>query len=156
LLVYMAAKVFNKNGGDIDKTYDYLESIVNHITVLFVVDDLKYLARGGRISENKAKIGNIMQIKPVLTIKDGEIDVFSKQNGSKKAISFAVNELLCRYKNIDDAPIVVVNAACEDIANLLVDKVKEHLPNVEVWTQPVGPVIGAHCGPRTCGIIFTS
>ena len=54
LMVYMAAKFFNENGGDVDKTYNYLDSILNNIGIYFVVDDLKYLARGGRLSPSKA------------------------------------------------------------------------------------------------------
>ncbi|MDE6302396.1 MAG: DegV family EDD domain-containing protein, partial [Clostridia bacterium] len=85
ILVYLGAKYFNAHGGDIDATYAYLESIVNKVAVYFVVEDMKYLARGGRISPAKAKIANLMNIKPVLTVKeDGTLAVGSKQNGLKK------------------------------------------------------------------------
>ena len=90
LMVYMAAKFFNANGGDIDATYDYLETLVQNVAVLFAVDDLKYLARGGRLSPAKAAIGNVLQLKPVLYVnKEGEIDVLTKQKGFKKAMDKA-------------------------------------------------------------------
>ncbi len=157
LLVYMAAKFFNENGQDIDKTYNYLEGIVDNIGIYFVVDDMKYLARGGRISPAKARLGNLMQIKPVLTVNhQGEIDVCSKQNGTKKAHGFMVETFKNTYKNIDDAPVVIVDADCKEVADSFEAKIKEVNPNVEIWRQPVGPVIGAHAGPGTIGIIYTA
>lgn len=157
LLVYMAAKFFRSHGGDVDATYAYLESIVGRVATYFTVDNLKYLARGGRLSEGKARIGNFLQVKPVLKIDDGgEIDVYSKQNGSKKAMSFVLSEFERKYANIDDAPIVVVSALCDEVAQELVSRIRDKHPDAEIWLQPVGPVIGAHCGPGTYGLIYTS
>ena len=73
LLVYMAGKYCREHGDDIDATYAYLERNVSKVGIYFVVDDMKYLARGGRISPAKAKIGNLMNIKPVLTVEDGKL-----------------------------------------------------------------------------------
>ena len=96
-----------------------------------------------------------MQIKPVLKIDNGgEIDIFTKQNGSKKAMSFVLNEVEKHYSPFDDAPIVVVDATAPEAAKEIVAKLKEKLPDAKIWTQPVGPVIGAHCGPGTYGVIF--
>lgn len=60
IMVYLAAKFFNAHGGDVDATCAYLDTLVQNVAVLFVVDDLKYLARGGRLSPAKAKIGNVL------------------------------------------------------------------------------------------------
>lgn len=155
LLVYMAAKFCASHDGDIDATYDYLESIVQKVGVLFVVDDLKYLARGGRLSPAKAKIGNVLQLKPVLYVnKDGEIDILSKQSGFKKAMSFVVSEFTRKYRPAPDAPVVIVGADCDEYVEELKSRVLAAVPDAEIWVQPVGPVIGAHCGPGTYGIIF--
>lgn len=157
LIVYLAAKFFNKNGGDIEKTVAYLESIVQNVCVLFVVDDLKYLARGGRISPGKAKVANLFNVKPILTIsKDGTIDVMSKQSGNKKAMSFVFSQLVEKYRDIDGAPIVLVSAAADNAVEELRARIAEKFPAAEIWIQPVGPVIGAHSGPGTYGLIFTA
>lgn len=157
IMVYLAGKFFNENGGDIDKTYAYLETIVNNVGIYFVVDDLKYLARGGRLSPAKAAIGNLMQLKPVLRVNDsGEIDVYSKQQGSKKALKFMIEEFKKKYKDIDGAPIIILDAINPKAAEEVKAQVQEFAPNAEIWTQPIGPVIGAHCGPGACGIVFTS
>lgn len=156
LLVYMAGKYCREHDDDIDATYDYLQSIVKKVGVYFIVDDMKYLARGGRIAPAKAKIGNLLQIKPVLTVEDGALDVYSKQNGLKKAYKFMIETFARSYFNIDDAPVVIVHADNEQGAAEIEKAVRESRPDVkEIWTQPVGPVIGAHAGPGTVGLIFT-
>ncbi|MBR4800978.1 MAG: DegV family protein [Clostridia bacterium] len=158
LVVYMGAKYCREHGDDIEATYKYLESIVDHIGIYFVVEDMKYLARGGRISPAKAKIGNFMQIKPVLSVDNsGKLDLCSKQNGMKKAIRYMLDQFDAEYKNIDGAPISILDAQNGDAAEDMLAKLKENHPDlkVEIWRQPVGPVIGAHAGPGTVGIIFT-
>ncbi len=155
LLVYMAGKYCRQHGDDIDATYAYLEKIVNKVCVFFVVDDMKYLARGGRISPAKAKIGNLMNIKPVLTVEDGKLDVCSKQNGTKKAYKYMLDMFASTYENVDNAPVVIVDADCGEVADAFEEKVREINPSVTVWRQPIGPVIGAHAGPGALGFIFT-
>ncbi len=155
LLVYMAGKYCREHGDDIDATYAYLEKNVNKIGIYFVVDDMKYLARGGRISPAKAKIGNLMNIKPVLTVEDGKLDVCSKQNGTKKAYKYMLDMFASTYENIDNAPVVIVDADCGDVADAFEEKVREINPSVTIWRQPIGPVIGAHAGPGALGFIFT-
>ena len=158
LVVYMGAKYCREHGDDIDATYEYLESIVDHIGIYFVVEDMKYLARGGRISPAKAAIGNFMQIKPVLSVDTtGKLDLCSKQNGMKKAVKYMLEQFDALYKDIDGAPVCILDAQNHDVAEDMTAKFKEAHPDlkVDIWRQPIGPVIGAHAGPGTVGIIFT-
>ncbi len=157
ILVYLAAKFFNAHGGDIDATYDYLAKIVHRVKVHFVVGDLRYLARGGRLSPARARMGNVLQAKPVLYVdKEGEISVLTKVIGAKKAMSYVVDEFAANYRNIDDAPVFVVGADCDGLVEELRERVAAVAPEADIRTQPVGPVIGAHCGPGTYGIIYMS
>lgn len=157
IMVYLAAKFFNAHGGDVDATCAYLDTLVQNVAVLFVVDDLKYLARGGRLSPAKAKIGNVLQLKPVLYVnKEGEIDVLTKQSGFKKAMSFIVSEFARKYRPVEGAPVVIVGADCDGYVAELRSRIEPEACGAEIIVQPVGPVIGAHCGPGTYGIIFTA
>ena len=157
IMVYLAAKFFNAHGGDVDATCAYLDTLVQNVAVLFVVDDLKFLARGGRLSPAKAKIGNVLQLKPVLYVnKEGEIDVLTKQNGFKKAMSFIVSEFARKYRPVEGAPVVIVGADCDGYVAELRSRIEPEAGGAEIIVQPVGPVIGAHCGPGTYGIIFTA
>ena len=157
IMVYLAAKFFNAHGGDVDATCAYLDTLVQNVAVLFVVDDRKYLARGGRLSPAKAKIGNVLQLKPVLYVnKEGEIDVLTKQSGFKKAMSFIVSEFARKYRHVEGAPVVIVGADCDGYVAELRSRIEPEVKGAEIIVQPVGPVIGAHCGPGTYGIIFTA
>ena len=157
ILVYLAAKFFAAHDGDIDATYDYLSDIVGKVRVNFVVGDLRYLARGGRLSPAKARMGNVLQAKPVLHVdKEGEISVLTKVIGAKKAMSYVVDEFAAHYRNVDDAPVFIVGADCDDLVAELKDRVAAIAPDADLRVQPVGPVIGAHCGPGTYGLIYMS
>lgn len=157
IMVYLAAKFFNAHGGDVDATCAYLDTLVQNVAVLFVVDDLKYLARGGRLSPAKAAIGNVLQLKPVLYVnREGEIDVLTKQKGAKKAMSYIVSSFEQKYRPKEGAPVVLVGADCDEAVAELKSRVEPLVQGAEIFVQPVGPVIGAHCGPGTYGIIFTS
>lgn len=156
LLVYMAGKYCREHGDDIDATYEYLQKNVKNIAVYFLVEDMKYLARGGRISPAKAKIGNFLQIKPVLAVEDGALDVYEKANGLKKAYKCVENVFDTTYRNVDDAPVVIVDADNKQGADELEKYIRENHPEVkEIWRQPIGPVIGVHAGPGAVGLVFT-
>lgn len=155
LPIYLAGKFFQE-GHTLDETADYLNELCNRVVVRFVVDSMVYLKRGGRISAAKAMLGTMMNIKPVLGVNDnGALDVCAKLNGgSKRAVNFLVDEATEHFTADETAPIVVVNADNQALASELVTKLRERLPNREIWQYPVGPVIGAHCGPGTIGLIF--
>ena len=155
MLVYLGAKYCREHNDDIDATYAYLEQIVGRSSVFFVVEDMKYLARGGRISPAKAKIANLMNIKPVLVVKDGVIDVGSKQNGLKKAYNYIIDQLVQNYEQIGDSPIMIIDADNKPAADDIERRVKEAFPKAPIWRQPIGPVIGVHAGPGAVGIVFT-
>lgn len=155
ILVYLGGKYMQEHGGDVDATCDYLSGLVDKVGIYFVVDDMKYLARGGRISPAKAKMGNMLNIKPVLTVDDGKLDVCTKQNGTKKAYRYMLDLFKTQYDDsVEGAPVVVVDADNGEVASDFVAKIKEINPSVNVWQQPVGPVIGAHAGPGTLGVIY--
>jgi fatty acid-binding protein DegV len=98
-----------------------------------------------------------MQLKPILRVGDeGEIDVYSKQQGSKKALKFMVDEFKKKYSPYDNAPVFIVGANNDKAVDEVKAQVKEFAPDAEILVQPIGPVIGAHCGPGTCGIIYPS
>lgn len=154
--VYLGAK-YAKEGHTTEETVKYLEDIRSKVRVHFAVEDLVYLKRGGRISPAAATFGNILQLKPVLKIsEEGTIEVSTKAKGTKKAIEYILTNMF--QSEVDTTkPITVVHGDCVDKAENLIEKIKEHYgENVEIWCDPIGPVIGAHCGPDTIGLIYVT
>lgn len=151
--VYLAAKYFNE-GHTIDETVKYLESLRDRVGLYFSVDNLEYLKRGGRISPVAAAFGNLLNLKPVLKINDGSLGVASKEKGKKKAFSYMLNNVFSDDVDLT-CPIVVLHADTEEDGVAFADKIREHYgEEANIWIQEVGPIIGAHCGPGTVGVIY--
>lgn len=154
--VYLATKYFQE-GHTIDETVEFLKSITNNISTIFMVDDLFHLKKGGRLKTAQAVFGSILKVKPILKFNDeGALFVFNKQKGENKAIAFMVNEVKQNYKPIKNAYIAIIQADNDKLANKTKAMIEEAVPDAKVTIQPVGPTIGTHCGPGTIGIIFPS
>ena len=98
--------------------------------------------------------GTLLSLKPMLTHDEkGGLKVFEKISGRRKALrkmaDRVINELTGTEFNV-----YVIDADCPDEGNLLKEMILEKRPEAKVVRQTVGPVIGAHCGPDTVGVIF--
>jgi DegV family protein with EDD domain len=138
-----------------DELDAYLDDLIAHTATYFVVDDLTYLHRGGRISGASKVFGNLLGIKPILYFnEEGKILNIEKKKGIKLALSTLLNYMKTKGSELDKYKIFVMQADCEDLAEKFVEMIKAQFGDVDVNIQPVGPVIGAHCGPGTVGLIF--
>lgn len=123
--------------------------------LLFTVNTLDYLAKGGRIGKAAAFAGNLLNVKPILTIRDGEVVPLKRVRGNQKAFE----EFRSFFEgSSSDSPALKVGiahaAAPErlDALKTLVDRVRPQA-QVEIATQ-LGAVIGAHAGPGTVGFFW--
>lgn len=124
----------------------------------FTVDDLKYLKRGGRVSNSAALIGSILSIKPVLYVPDGgTLDVVKKVRGRKAALR-SIIECTCRdLSRIDTAglEIDILQADCREEAEYVRDEIRKAYPSVgRIGITGLGVVIGAHCGPGLLTVFY--
>ena len=146
-----------KNGGASDKEIlEKLQEFTHRVAVYFVVDDLMHLKRGGRLSGFSAFAGTLLKIKPILSLdKKGSLSVLNKISGKKKALQ-NIAEHVKEELTGTEFPVYVVDADCPDEGDFIAGKIKELRPEVKIVRQTVGPVIGAHCGPGTVGVIFVA
>ena len=155
LLVYLGAKYCREHGDDIDATYDYLERNVNKVGIYFVVDDMKYLARGGRISQKSAVIGNLINIKPVMHLNDeGKIVLLQKVFGRNRSLKNVVSRFKENY-NGHFGTVFIAEAGCIDDAHFVKEELNKINPSVNVIINDLGPVITCHSGPGTMAVYFT-
>ncbi len=134
-------------------THQIIESIYalqSRLELYFVVDNLDYLARGGRISKLRGLIGNIFRLKPILHLHDGEIKLFKKVRTSPKAIK-KILSLLEDHEGLEKVAIIQVDAAAE--ASILLEQVQRIYSGPVYIYEPL-PVIGSHVGPGTLGLAF--
>lgn len=146
-----------KNSGASDKEIiEKLSEFTNRVAVYFVVDDLMHLKRGGRLSGFAAFAGTLLKIKPILSLdKKGSLAVLNKISGKKKAL-LAMADHVREELTGTEFSVYIVDADSPEEGDFLAEKIKEVRPEAKIVRQAVGPVVGAHCGPGTIGVIFVA
>lgn len=136
---------------------EQVEYMKNHTRLFFMVDSLEYLHRGGRIGGAAALFGTLLQIKPILHLQDGIIDVFTKVRTREKATTRMINEVLTILEHTDRQKLMVGILHVDNPAGAahLKNLVAEKYPDLELGTFEVGPVIGSHVGPGSTGVVVT-
>ena len=122
--------------------------------ILFAVDTLEFLHRGGRIGGASRYLGTALQLKPLLTLEEGKIEALERVRTKKKAharLSEIVVERLAGRPNIR---LATLHANAAEDANALLDMTCSHLDVVEKVYSEVSPVIGTHVGPGTVGLAY--
>lgn len=153
-VTYYAALKY-KEGATMSELDAYLDELIAHTATYFAVEDLTYLYRGGRVSGVSKVVGNLLGIKPVLYINDeGKILNIAKAKGFKKALSMLLDYMHAKGSEVEKYKVFILQADCQSTAEKFADDIRAEFPGADVEIQPVGPVIGAHCGPGTIGLIF--
>lgn len=146
-----------KEGATMDELDAYLDELIEHTSIYFVVDDLTYLHRGGRISGAAKVFGGLLGIKPILYInEEGKILNIAKAKGFKKALSSLLGYMKEKGSELDQYKVIILQADCEKEAEAFADSIRAQFGELDIEITPVGPVIGAHCGPGTIGLVFHS
>jgi DegV family protein with EDD domain len=130
------------------------ETAREHTGVLFVVDTLEFLHRGGRIGGAQRLLGTALNFKPILELKDGRIESLEKVRTKSKAYARVLDILVDRIGNQKNIHLATLHANAEvDARSLLVSAVARLNPQETIFTS-VSPVIGTHAGPGTVGLAF--
>ncbi|MBQ8080406.1 MAG: DegV family protein [Clostridia bacterium] len=120
------------------------------------VDDLVYLKRGGRISPTSAFFGSVLSIKPVLNVgRNGLINAIDKVQGRKNALRTIVDHTAEDIEQPESQELLIMQGDVPEEAERVKEMLLQKIPTIKsVRIQPIGPVIGAHCGPGTIAIAF--
>lgn len=148
-----AAELKN-NGASDEEIIAALTEFTDRVAVYFVVDDLMHLKRGGRLSGIAAFAGTLLGLKPILTLdENGSLGVLTKKAGKRTALKLIADNVVKQLTGTDYS-VYVVDADSKDDGDWLADQIRAKRPEAKIVRQVVGPVIGAHCGPGTIGVIF--
>lgn len=140
-------------GKSINEVINAANHVINNSRFLFTPETLEYLKKGGRIGGAAALFGNVLQIKPILTVVNGETSVFKKVRTRKKAIEEIVKTVLEEIEAKGLGDIVVHHINCQE-DGLKLAKALENKLGKKVDIQSIGPVIGVHVGPGSIGIAY--
>ena len=144
-----------KKGMDIRENYEAVKALVPQLRHFFMVQDLMYLKRGGRVSAATAIVGSALNIKPILKIdEDGKLVTIDKKRGNKAAMTALFQYFQDNYDPEIGKTIYICDADTPELAKSLEEKVKEAAPDVTVRRTMLSPIIGAHTGPGMLSMIL--
>ncbi len=143
-----------KQGVDADTIQARVIEMAGRERIYFMVDTLEYLQRGGRIGKAQALVGSLLQVKPILTIKNGHTESLESQRTKRKAIA-RVCELVhneCPFG--PEGHLSLMQGDAEEDAGLLAEEFKHSMGLTEVPIYFLPPAILVHAGPGALGISF--
>jgi DegV family protein with EDD domain len=138
-------------GKSIDEVEQAARDVCEKVKVLFVVDTLEYLHKGGRIGGASRFLGTALGLKPLLHINDGRVDGLEKVRTKRKAVERML-ELAGEYSNGEPVNISVLHAAVPEEAEALKATVMERFECKDLHITDLSPAIATHAGPGTLGI----
>ncbi len=147
-LVEDSLKMIN-NGIKRKEIVKHIEEKRENMNVYLTVDTLEYLRRGGRLSGIQTVLGSVLSIKPIIQLKNGELTLLERVRGKNRAIKKMIEKVPKTVKRISICHVLNKSEA------LNVEKIlKERFPKVEISIDELGPIVGAHLGPKGIGICF--
>ena len=123
--------------------------------LLFTVDTLEFLARGGRIGKAKAFAGQLLNVKPILSIRDGEVLPVKRVRGNRRAVQEFVAALETQTTDTASLRVGIAHADAPERMVQLEKMVRDIRPHAQIEQETsLGAVIGAHAGPGTVGFFW--
>lgn len=150
LLTLEAVKLVNK-GLNITEIVEKLEEMKSKVSIYAGVDTLKYLEKGGRLSKGAATVGTLLNIKPILRVKNSSIESIDKVRGKNKILKW-LEDFVESNVNIENRTVAIYHSVNEELALSLKNSLEEKYNEKEIFIGEIGSVIGTHVGPNAIAI----
>ncbi len=156
-LVVLEAAIKAQEGWNADEIYNYATALTSKVDASFVLDDLKYLVKGGRCSAAAALGANLLKLKPCIEVKEGKMGVGKKYRGTMQAVvrqytKERLSQPGVKYKR--DRVFVTHTKMDEGLAEIMIEEVKASGLFDEIIETTAGCTVTSHCGPNTIGVLF--
>jgi DegV family protein with EDD domain len=158
--VYMCEGLMVINGAraaEAGKSHEEIVTLIEAMKprsqLLVIIDTLEYLARGGRIGGAQKLLGSLLNVKPILHIKDGRVEPLERVRTRRKAMERAV-ELGVEFTKGRPCQVAVGHAQAPEDAQTLSRMVHEKMNVAEEFQSDLGPVISTHTGPGVLGFVY--
>jgi DegV family protein with EDD domain len=132
-----------------DEIKKIAEKMIPRVRIHVVLDTLEYVRRGGRIGRARAFLGNMLRVKPILYIQDGEVHPGERVRTKGQAHE-RIFQIATSYPRVAETAVAYSTNAQE--ADDLAQRLREALPGVSCGVSRLGPVIGVHAGPGVLGV----
>ncbi|MBA7648400.1 DegV domain-containing protein [subsurface metagenome] len=148
LIVISAAKAA-QTGANLDEVADLVRKAMPKSHLMAYFDTLKYLAKGGRIGKAQGLLGAMLSIKPILTIKDGEMSPVTKLRSRVAGMDYLYN-FVAGFPKVEG--LAVEHATTPDDADKLVERFSSVCPKERIYRSTISPVVGTHAGPDALAV----
>jgi DegV family protein with EDD domain len=145
-LVVITAARAAKAGASLEEVLDIVHHNMKRADFRAAFDTLEYLKRGGRIGAAQALLGSVLNINPIITIKDGVVHPAGRERSRTKAIENLANFVLS-YAHIEE--VAIEDAQTPQDAALLAERIGARFPKERIFRSKTSPVIGTHTGPHS-------
>ena len=152
-MVLAAARAV-ENGADYKEAAEVARSLVDKMRLIFVLDTLEFLHRGGRIGSAQRFIGSMLAVKPLLHVLDGKVEPLASVRTKRKAVKHMLDVFEEEVKGKSNVRAVVLNTLARGEAEEVAEEVKRRINPVEFFITDLSPVIGTHVGPGAVGVIY--
>lgn len=151
-LLVIAAAELAAAGADGSQIADAVGATAQRVRVHAALDTLENLRKGGRIGAAQSLLGSVLSIKPLITVTDGRVEPAGKQRTRTRALAHLVDLVAAEGPNI--SAIAVMHADCDDVDDFVARIAP--LTDTEPRVMLIGPVVGAHAGVGTIGVVFVT
>lgn len=155
-LVVLKACELAKECESLDELHEKVQAFTSRVEASFLLDQLKYMVKGGRCSSAAALGANLLNLKPCIEVKDGKMSVVKKYRGNyAKSLAAYVKDRLANRDDLDKGTLFVTRTPVTDDCLEAVKNAVETYGDFEnvYWTE-AGCTISCHCGPGTLGVLF--
>jgi DegV family protein with EDD domain len=139
-------------GLDADTIWQRLEAIIPRIRLYFTVDTLEYLRRGGRIGGAKALLGNLLHIRPVLALREGQVEPLASERTRARALQHMLDLAVEEAPRDREPMFSVMHAAAPDVAEHMANEIRVRFGEVKLMVMNLVPAIVTHGGPGAIGL----
>jgi fatty acid kinase fatty acid binding subunit len=151
LVVIAAARAAQQKTLSLAQLAEMVRSKIARANTIMAFDTLKYLAKGGRVGKAQGLLGSLLAVKPVLTLKDGEVAPLTRLRSMSAAEDYLYNHIAGRGK-IEE--LAVEHATTTHSADVLVARLGAIYPKERIFRSSVSPVLGAYMGPNVLAVSF--
>jgi len=150
----MKALKWSNEGKSAEFIVQSVEELGKKVRIYFYVDTLEYLHKGGRIGAAAALVGSLLQVKPILLFKDGQVNPFEKQRTKKKALERIMDLVVHECPPTTESNLGILEADAMDDAVALQKQFREHLKINSIPFVDLPPAIIVHAGPGVVAASF--
>ena len=142
------------SGATLEQIQAMISDLSKRERIYFLVDTLEYLHKGGRIGGAQALIGGILQVKPILTFRNGRVEPFESQRTKTKAMARLKDIVMSECPRSDDAWLSIMHSDAEEESNELAEFFKVNLDLTNIIIRQVPPAIVVHAGPGVIAVSY--